>query len=260
MEEQFVKQIIFFWGEKGGVGKSTLLLLILDYLIRTGRTVYVVECEAAQTLKTRTVALRSEIEHFMHVDALDEKRLRDMLTPVETIPSDATVLVDFGAGTQRSALQLLPGWLYAAKQMGANLRIAYILTAEVEAAQAVKGLIEGIRQISSPVDMIYALNDHAARTADGYPILKSSKFSGAYPEFADAPKIWTGPLPPVITECISEHGLLPSAGVDSDKLSLASRGLLAGLYPRIDAIARQVLGEAEPLPLPSDTDDEDIEL
>ena len=261
MDEKRVKQIVFCWGEKGGAGKSTVLLLLLDYLIRSGRDVYVIEVEASQTTKTRTVTHRSDLDECCkHVDATDERRLRDLLSSVENMPEGAVVLVDFGAGTQRSSLQMLPGWLYATEQMRARLRIAYVLTAEVEGAQAVKGLVEGIRAVGKPMDVLYALNDHQAKTADGYPILQSSKFADRFPEFTASPKVWVGPLPPVITECISEHGLLPSAGVDSDKLSLASRGLLAGLYPRIDAIARQVLGEAEPLPLPSDTDDEDIEL
>ncbi len=255
------KQILFCWGEKGGVGKSTIFVLLLDYLVRTGRTVYVVEAEAAQTLKAQTVARRCGIsDKFMHIDALNEKRFRDMLTPVEKLPSNAIVLVDFGAGTQRPALQLLPGWLYATEQMGAHMRIAYVLTAEVEGAQAVKGAIEGLRAAGRPVDILYVLNDHNARSSSDYPILQSSKFADRFPEFAAAPKIWAGPLPPVLTECISECGLLPSTGVDSDKLSLASRGLLAGLYPRIDSIARQVLGEAEPEPLPADSGDEDFEL
>ena len=261
MSKKLAKTIIMCWGEKGGVGKSTILLLLLDCLIRAGRNVYVIECEAAQTLKTRTVAHRSGCsERFMHVDALNEKRVRDMLTPVEQLPDDAVILVDFGAGTQRTAIQMLPGWLYAATQMQARLRIAYVLTAEVEAAQAVKGVVEGVRLAGKDVDVMYILNDHSARSSSDYPILESAKFATAYPEFKNATKAWVGPLPPVITECISEHGLLPSTGANSDKLSLASRGLLAGLFPRIDSIARQILGEAEPAPLPSDADDEDIEL
>ncbi|MCR5259952.1 MAG: hypothetical protein K6E40_17615 [Desulfovibrio sp.] len=261
MSEELAKTIVMCWGEKGGVGKSTILLLLLDYLIRAGRTVYIIEAEGAQTTKTRTVVKRSSIaERFMHVDANDERRLRNMLSSVEDKPDGTVVLVDFGAATQRASLACLPGWLYAAEQMGAQLRIAYVLTAEVEAAQAVKSLVEGIRAVEKPMDVVYALNDHQAKTADGYPILQSSKFATRFPEFSSAPKVWVGPLPPVVTECISEAGLLPSAGVDSEKISLASRGLLAGLYPRIDAIARQIIGEAEPAPLPSDGTDEDIEL
>ncbi len=255
-----MKTITFVWGEKGGVGKSTLSLLLVDSLVRAGHAVYVIEAEASQTTRTRTVVRRCGLsDRLMHVDAADERRLRDMLAPVERLPDDATVVVDFGAATQRQSIACLPGWLYAAEQMGARLRIVYVLTAEVEAAQAVKTVIEGVRGVGQPVDMVYALNDHAAR-ADDYRILTSEKFAASFPEFRATPKIWIGPLPPVITECISEHGLLPSAGVDSDKLSLASRGLLAGLYPRIDAIARQLLGEIEPTSLPSDTDDADIEL
>ncbi len=261
MNEILAKQIIFIWGEKGGVGKSTVLLLLLDSLIRAGRTVYVLEAEGSQTLKTRTVAKRcGMLDRFLHIDASNERQLRDMLTPVEALPDDAVVLADFGAATQRPALQLLPGWLYAAEKMGASLRIAYVLTAELEATQAVKGLINGVRQVGHPVDVMYVLNDHSARTASDYPILDSAKFKGAFPEFGTAPKAWVGPLPPVVTECISECGLLPSTGVDSDKLSMASRGLLAGLYPRIDAIARQILGEIEPMPLPSSDVDDDFDL
>ncbi len=261
MDEKRVKQIVFCWGEKGGAGKSTVLLLLLDYLLRSGRDVYIIEAEASQTTKTRTVTRRSGlVDHFLHIDADDERRFRDLLSPVEKLPEGTTVLVDFGAGTQRPALACLPGWLYAAEQLGANLRIAYVLTAEVEAAQAVKGAIEGIRQTGHPLDVIYVLNDHNARSSSDYPILQSSKFASRFPEFATAPKVWTGPLPPVITECISEYGLLPSVGVDADKLSLASRGLLAGLYPKVDRIARQILGETEPAPLPADSGDDDFEL
>ncbi len=261
MSEEFAKTIIFAWGEKGGVGKSTLLLLLLDYLVRSGRAVFVIEAEAAQTTKTKTVANRSGFaDRLMHVDATDERRLRDMLSSVEGLSDDAVVLVDFGAATQRPSLACLPGWIYAAEQMGASLRIVYVLTAEVEAAQAVKSLVEGLRLTGRPVDVVYALNDHNARNAGEYRILQSSKFADRFPEFATSSKIWTGPLPPVITECISEHGLLPSSGVGSEKLSLASRGLLAGLFPRIDAIARQLLGETEPAPLPSDGTDDDFDL
>ena len=261
MDEQLLKQITFLWGDKGGVGKSTMLLLLLDYLIRAGRAVHIIEAEGSQTLKTRTVARKCGLlNRFLHVDASDERQLRDMLSPVEALPDDATVLVDFGAATQRPALECLPGWIYAAGKMQARLRIAYVLTAEVEAAQAVKSCVEGIRRAGGKVDLVYALNDHHARTADGYPILRSKKFAAAYPEFMEAPKIWVGPLPPVVTDCISEYGLLPSRGVESDTLSLASRGMLAGLYPRIDAIARQLLGETAPAPLPTTAGDDDFDL
>ena len=245
-------KFIFAMGEKGGIGKSTAILIVLDYLIRTMQTCLLVDTETSQTPTSTIVGKKCgllEQGKLIRVNAANESALMDLPRIAERLPEGGTVLVDTGAGSQRLLLPVLPGILASIAAMGAQARIAYLLTAGAESIQAVRRYLDAVRSCGDSAEAlqtIFLFADRTEESPDAYKIMQSVGIRERYPEFATTPRHWVGKLPQVISDCISKASLLPSTAVDGTGLDIVRRTLLANMRPQLDRLAQVILGEAEP--------------
>ncbi len=245
-------KFIFAMGEKGGIGKSTAILLVLDYLIRAMQACLLVDTETSQTPTSTLVAKKSgllEQGKLIRVNAANESALMDLPRIAERLPEGGTVLVDTGAGSQRLLLPVLPGILASIAEMGAQARVAYLLTAGAESIQAVRRYLDAVRacgKATESLQTVYLFADREEERPDAYKIMTSIGIRQRYPEFAEAPRHWVGRLPQVVSDCISKASLLPGTAIAGESMDIVRRTLLANMLPRLDRLAQVILGEAEP--------------
>ena len=150
-----MSRLIFFHGDKGGVGKSTAARGYLDKLIREQKPIVAIDADTQNAQLHRYYQKVADVQRIQIFEKNGLDKIIDVLADAE-----GDVMVDLPAGAGRTLPQQMTdlGLDEALNELKARLTIVFTITRIKDSVIALKSVIDGFDGM--PVDYVVVKNGH----------------------------------------------------------------------------------------------------
>jgi hypothetical protein len=240
-----MKTLLMIGGEKGGTGKSSLSMLITDYLIRQNANFVLVEGDTGTPdVRNRYAGYVPGIGIPLNRAGIAEQAITDFLSKIEDIDADIAI-VNLPANSSETIDGMAKDLIQpVTEELGIDVRFVFALGAGAETIDNARASLEsGLASISSKLALVY-----------NEKIAAPEAFAFARPEADEVREHWaaTGATQhalPLLLESVMDQvrGIPgPLSAIADDKsgpLKTVQRQVLRKWIASADEIAKAVLSD-----------------
>jgi anion-transporting ArsA/GET3 family ATPase len=178
-------KIVIITGNKGGVGKSYMSIMLADYLIRNNKPLLVSDTESSKGQATTWNVIRRHVEENKIVEwsLIDTKGYEKMMDYLErNKTSDVTAIIDTGASMMNSLLENLKTLSEMQEECNINVEIVFVSGPLPDSAVAAKEYLKAQADLTKPLRTTFVLLSPTDDNQSDYAIEQNKKIQDAIPK------------------------------------------------------------------------------
>ncbi len=233
-------------GNKGGVGKSFLSIMFVDYLMRHDKAFLVGDAEAATVQATTWNVMRRHVDEsvirpWQLGNTAGFEALADEIE--RNADQDVTAIIDTGASMMDALAENLAFLSEVSSDLGADVGVVFVSGPLPDSVAAAREYLRAQKLLEKPVPTTFLLTSPTERLQDKYAITHDEAIQKAIPTL-NGRTAFLGPVRQEYFDDVMKNFRLPGVVLKDPETGYGYRKKLdMWLKAEFDGIASEIMGE-----------------